>query len=1128
MAIQRLICSKAIARCRLSPRFVLPKVGGFGYKSVPLKEFQVASFPLSSMDAMPLESPPAGIASRLVSARNANCSTSVACGIYIVCWLQQAQAGFGTSLASQTSLAIVVLFAVGAAAAINVGLAKLQSSRTGFYPLGMLVMLHAFAAATVLFSNVLYAAGWSAIDRLAGATLPESTTAKILILGAGLSVSWLLPFTAVALWLLRPEPQRAAETNPLSRDRRLGVAAVAAAFSITVVSGLVGLNAVMWIALALGALGAATEALLLFRNRSLMQATAAESAGPALTAESTACSRPAQDTLAAGLSTSLVVVVVALACGSLFAFLNRIGGQLFFAAAWQSVIQWSSVVLVTVYSPRALQRTSYQPHHLLLLATVWSIAVLGAWPGLVRICLELNSGVSSIIFGGAARAFITSVCVFPVGLALGAVLAWRGAERMVNETESQSISSSYFEPCGLAVAFVGGWLATCWWGMSGIGVAGSVAGLSLLLAAVALADCFHRESWRSAWRPTIAFCWLFVLAGPLLAERYDPQLSAKLLFDTAVFVTHQREERTDILPYLDEGRCIATAESDHGTLTFWRYQGRQLQIRESGLPLSSVSCDTSICTQPSAESLQAIIPLVLHEGPARLLLLGVRSGAVLKTSITFPLESIVCVDSDQRLLDAVSEHVFSKVETNPLDDARVTIQTAEPLLKLRTSTDSADIIIASADHPGIATSASMVTTEFLTSAASALRGGGLFCQPLDYADFGPDALQLIVETWQSVFAEVAAIEIAPGKFLLIGTDSPEGVIRPGVVERLQRPNVRFVLAQMGWDWCTPLQLSVYTDKRLTTAFGESLRRICSVSDSRLTCFLPWEIMRWGNKYSAIMSKIGPHAQTLKYAVGDDALDPDVQSRLAELTSQRELIHEHPDEYWFYRRKVRERLTRSVPSEIMQVKSEEPFNQLRRVANRRLDYFKALGAAARQEAPDRATLHQVEAFAQPYDPLLSLFLHQEIAELASRDSETNFDIELRHRLHRIYFSAPTDQAVRNVVAAIELICQHPEAIPDEADRSDQLDALLQVLHDRWHNRGGTSPGSSKIVLNDIEKSLAVIDRAFEVLTALRSSRGYSSENWQSRRLALEKSLVRPLQAYRTTLLPHHAKSQVNAG
>jgi len=88
----------------------------------------------------------------------------------------------------------------------------------------------------------------------------------------------------------------------------------------------------------------------------------------------------------------------------------------------------------------------------------------------------------------------------------------------------------------------------------------------------------------------------------------------------------------------------------------------------------------------------------------------------------------------------------------------------------------------------------------------------------------------------------------------------------------------------------------------------------------------------------------------------------------------------------------------------------------------------------------------------------------------------------------------------------------------------LDALLQTLHDRWHNRGETPPGSSKIVLNDIEQSVAAIDNAFSELASLNDARDYSPNQWQARKLALEKSLLRPLQAYRSTLMPHHAKAR----
>jgi hypothetical protein len=1119
---------ETIATTRRLPRLVLPEFERFGYKSIALKEFQVIVFPLSSMDAMPVESFPTRISQQILRPRTAGHLSCIACGIYSVCWLQQALAGFGTSLSSQTALAIVALVAAGAASAIISGLTGLRVLQTTQQRLSLLVILHVSAGATVLLSGVMYGAGWSTIEALLGGTLPSSAAHEVAVFCAGLSVSWLVPFAAVALMLVHPEPRRDEKSLPLSFGRRLCVAAVSAALAITFVSSL---DTAMWIALCTGIVTIAIECAALIRNPTACASGEVADQPPII--QPKACS---EQNLSLTTPSLLWAIPVVLLCGCLFATLSRISGQLFFAASWQSVAQWSSVVLVMLLSRRLIARGSLQPTHLLLIASAWSIVLLTGWPLLVRICLELNSGVSTIAIAGTVRAFITVACVLPVGLALGAV-ATRGltsSRETAKPTKSRDEAdtgresmfriASTFEPVFLLSTFLVGWLASRWWAMTSFGVAESVVGMSLALTGIALVDFFRRESWRSAVRPTVAICGIVVLAGPLLVKRYDPTTSAKLLFDTAVFVAHQREARTDILPYLDEGRCIATAEADHGTLTFWRYRGQQLQIRESGLPLSAISCDTTICAQPSAESLQAILPMVLHEGPTRLLLLGVRSGAVLQTSISFPLESIVCVESDRGLINAVSEQVFSRVEPNPLDDMRVDLRRADPLLILRMSPGTADIVIASADQQGVPRAASMVTAEFLTSASAALREGGLFCQPVDYADFGPDALQVIVETWQSVFADVAAIEIAPGKFLFIGTNSESGIVRPGIIDRLKRPHVRFALAQTGWDWSTPLLLSIYTDRNLTAAFGEPRHRISDVSGNRLTCLLPWEVMRWSDKYSAIMNKLSPHAQTMQFTVGEDAYTSDVKNRLTELTQQRALIQEHPDEYWVYRRKVKDRLTNTPQSRLVQVKGEEPLHELQVDEKRRVDYFKALGAAAKNRSPDHKFLQSVEEFASPYDPLISLFLHQELAELATRNRAENFDIELRHRLHRTYFSASTDQAIRNIVAAIELLCEHPEAISDDADRGDQLDALLQMLHDRWHNRGDTPPDSSKIVLNDIEKSLAAIDEAFDALDALRSARGYSAEQWQSRQLALEKSLVRPLQAYRTTLMPHHARSR----
>lgn len=1067
---------------------------------------------------MPLESYPSRIAARFTNGRTASVLTSSACGILAMCWLQQALAGFGTSLISQTALTIVSLFGFGLGLTASRRLTAIKAADSARIHIGLQILLQSVIAFTILLPGVFYTAGWAAIDMATGETLPASTSGQIAALSCGLVASWLAPVAAITTLFAHQSTRGSLTRVDFSASVRLAIAAIAAAVTMTTLSGTLGLSGIALVALALGMAGSVIESLLALRARNTATTTSENvNAGP-LT--SPRLSTTPQANSGKSLNGILPVAAFAVLCGVLFASLSRVSGQLFFASSWQSVLQCSSVIVGTIASRWLVKRETISTAHLMLIAAAWAVASLAAWPAIVSLCLNINSGLSTVVIAATARALVATACVFPAGLAIGAASTWRpNNEHPPESTEFDSRSSFV-----ILTAMLSGWLASQWWIAGQFSTQAIVLTTSAIFAISAAGMLIRSESRRAIIRPTFAVCSIVLLAGSLFTHRYDPTTSAKLLFDTAVFVAHQHEARSDILPYLDEGRSVATAETDHGTLTFWRYRGQQLQVRSSGLPVSSVSCDTSICTQPSAESLQAILPMVMHEGPTRLMLLGIRSGAVLQTSIAFPLASIICVEPDEKVAAAVSNNVFTRVTPNPLGDSRVSLQITEPLLKLRTSRAQIDIIIASADQQGVPQAASSITTEFLQTASEALREDGLFCQPLDYADFGPAALQVIVGTWQSVFSEVSAVEIAPGKLLLIATNSPAGIIREGIVERLQRPNVRFALAQTGWDWSTPLRLSTYTDQGLATAFGEPRGRVSDVSSNRLTCLLPWEVMRWGDKYTAIMEKLGPITQTLQFTIGEEAYSPRVSNRLAELTEQQELIHDHPDEYWFYRRTVKKRLKDTPQSELVQVKGEEPLHQLHEDEKRRVDYFTTLGAAARQKAPTPDDLVAVEEFASPHDPLISLFLHQEVAELAKRNRPENFKIELQNRLHRIYFTASNDQAVRNVIASIEILCEHPEAIPNDADRADQLDALLQILHDRWHNRGETPPGSSKIVLNDIEQSVAAIDNAFTKLGKLNNARSYSPHQWQARKLALEKSLLRPLQAYRSTLMPHHAKAR----
>jgi len=128
---------------------------------------------------MPLESFPSRIAARFTNGRTASFLTSSACGILAMCWIQQALAGFGTSLISQTALTIVSLFGFGLGLVASKRLTAIKAADSPRFHIGLQIFLQSVIALTVLLPGVFYAAGWAAIDLATGETLPASTSGQI-------------------------------------------------------------------------------------------------------------------------------------------------------------------------------------------------------------------------------------------------------------------------------------------------------------------------------------------------------------------------------------------------------------------------------------------------------------------------------------------------------------------------------------------------------------------------------------------------------------------------------------------------------------------------------------------------------------------------------------------------------------------------------------------------------------------------------------------------------------------------------------------------------------------------------------------------------------------------------------
>jgi spermidine synthase len=730
--------------------------------------------------------------------------------------------------------------------------------------------------------------------------------------------------------------------------------------------------------------------------------------------------------------------------------------------------------------------------------------------------LTINAYLSSASAVMFIRAAVTALPFLVVGIGWG---------RLTSDTPRRSFKFADLQPVPLALGYVSafrfsGMVDSTTFVISLAWLLTLLAGISWLLS--------HGASLSRQPRRLTTLALLLILLVPPFVEHQGPLHAKRLLFSTAVFSARRAGTSSEFLPVLDEGRHIATVAGERGTYTLWKYRGVQLQLCKDGVPQSVVSTRPEVCPDYTAESIQAVLPLALHEQPHRVLVLGLGGGVPLTTCLAFPIPEVTCAEDDSGLVQLVSEKIWAERTSNPEIDERLHLLQMPPVLALATGKKTYDVIISNPDRAALLDATSSNTVEFYRLAASRLEEEGLFCQRFGHIDFGPEPLRIVSKTIASAFRDVAAISVAPGETLFLGTNSKQGFVRGKLVERLQKPHVRAALARLGLDWTGLLQLPAYDRQSLLQFVADGSVNVNTASSGLFAFRLPREVIRWGPKGQELHDALAAHSRPMLAWDGIEGNDPTVLRRLAEVAGQQKLIVSCPDRKWVYRKALEDQMKKQRQSLVRQVSMMVGEDELHPQDQRRKDYLLALGDAADKESPTLDSINRVEQFSDPYDPLLSFFVHHEAAELHTRASQRDPRTELAHRLHLTYFASPGDRSVRNVADAIMLLVEQPQTVSDPVERFDYVNGLLQVLKSRWDLRTVAKPLSVEVQLNDINKSIAAIELAFAELSILSAETAVAGEDWTARKKYLDKSLLRPLRTYSSRLLPHLLKQKPKKG
>ena len=155
----------------------------------------------------------------------------------------------------------------------------------------------------------------------------------------------------------------------------------------------------------------------------------------------------------------------------------------------------------------------------------------------------------------------------------------------------------------------------------------------------------------------------------------------------------------------------------------------------------------------------AHVPLLLHPGPRRVLVIGWGAGATAAAAAAHPLERLECVEIEPATWEAAP---FFPQFYDPLRrDPRFGIVFRDGRNHLLRSGEAFDVIVSEPSNPWITGVSNLFTREFLEAARARLAPGGLFAQWFHYYNLDPADLKVEIQTFLAVFPHASLWLVPP-------------------------------------------------------------------------------------------------------------------------------------------------------------------------------------------------------------------------------------------------------------------------------------------------------------------------------------------------------------------------------
>ena len=219
----------------------------------------------------------------------------------------------------------------------------------------------------------------------------------------------------------------------------------------------------------------------------------------------------------------------------------------------------------------------------------------------------------------------------------------------------------------------------------------------------------------------------------------------------------------------------------------------QLSLRVNG------KTDATSVGDMSTQVLMAHLPLMMKPESRDALVVGLGSGVTVGSLLRHPGVTHVDVVEISPEIVTAARGFFADVSGNPLADPRVHLSIEDAKTFLKATRRTYDVIVTEPSNPWMAGVAGVFSREYYLDARSRLRPGGIVAQWLQVYESNDQIVDIVVNTFSSVFPSVGIWQLGPGDLVMIGSAEPMTPDVSGMERQFAQPGVRDDLARVGID-----------------------------------------------------------------------------------------------------------------------------------------------------------------------------------------------------------------------------------------------------------------------------------------------------------------------------------------